>query len=199
MPKQKNKKPFSSKRYAVLFVITAVLAFAALMSGWVAADQFDAQIRELQNQNSGLQQNSRSLAAEAASYEDAINKLQVQIDGLHQAILDNQRQNDELQRQIDAAQVELNHQKQILGQNIKAMYLEGQISTLEMLASSKNLSEFIDKQTYRNTVQSKVRDTLDKITQIKLDLEGKQRQIQILISERSEERRVGKEGRSRWP
>ncbi|HCM52237.1 TPA: hypothetical protein DIS56_03880, partial [Candidatus Saccharibacteria bacterium] len=188
MPKQKNKKPFSSKRYAVLFVITAVLAFAALMSGWVAADQFDDQIRELQNQNSGLQQNSRSLAAEAASYEDAINKLQVQIDGLHQAILDNQRQNDELQRQIDAAQVELNHQKQILGQNIKAMYLEGQISTIEILASSNDLSEFVDKQTYRNSVQSKVRTTLDKITQIKLELEGKQRQIQILISEQESQK-----------
>lgn len=188
MLKQKNRKLASLKRYTSAFFITLVLAFAAVMSGWVTADQFDDQIRELQNQNSGLQQNSRSLAAEAASYQDAVDKLQVQIDGLHQAILDNQRQNDELQRQIDAAQVELDHQKHILGQNIKAMYLEGQISTLEILASSNNLSEFVDKQEYRNSVQSKVTSTLDKITQIKLELEGKQRQIQILIHEQENQK-----------
>jgi hypothetical protein len=42
------------------------------------------------------------------------------------------------------------------------MYLEGKTSTLEMLASSKDLSDFVDKQQSRNAVQSKVKDTMAK-------------------------------------
>jgi surface antigen len=63
------------------------------------------------------------------------------------------------------------------------MYLEGQISTLEILASSKDLSEFVDKQQYRNSVQTKVKTTVDKITDLKQQLEIKQREIQGLIKD----------------
>ncbi|OGL34429.1 hypothetical protein A3F65_00285 [Candidatus Saccharibacteria bacterium RIFCSPHIGHO2_12_FULL_47_16b] len=183
MQKQKIKKLLAYRKTASTAGIALLLAFGIILSGLVGADQFDDQIRELQNQNSGLQQRSGSLAAEAASYQDAINKLQIEINGIHQAILDNQRKNDELQRQIDATQAELTHQKYILGQNIKTMYLEGQISTLEILASSNDLSEFVDKQAYRNSVQRKVKTTLEKITQIKVELESQQRQVQIIINE----------------
>lgn len=179
-----KQKLIRLKKNISLVAITVVLSLGLLMSGLVAADQFEDQIRELQNQNSGLTSTSSSLAAQAASYQDAINKLDAEITGIRQSILEYQRQSNELQLQIDQHQAELVRQKQILGENIKTMYLEGEISTLEILASSNDLSEFVDKQAYRNSVQNKIKTTVDTITQLKVELEQKQREVQGIIHDK---------------
>lgn len=181
MLKQKIRKLVNAHK--LLTVLSAGIILAGSGFSLATADQYDEQIRALQQQNSAHQSTVNQLAAEAASYQDVIDKLSAQINNLRQAILDNQRQSQELQRQIEEQQAELTHQRQILGENIKTMYLEGEISTLEMLATSKDLSEFVDKQQYRNSVQSKIKATVEKITQLKLELEEKQRQIKVLIKE----------------
>jgi len=184
MLKQKHKIRRSYRLFALLFVMVTVLS----CGGLVLADQFDEQIRQLQQQNNENKAASNSLSAQASSYQDAISKLDGEINGLQQAIVATQQKSDEVKLQIDANQKELDHQKFVLGQNIKAMYLEGQISTLEILASSKNLSEFVDKEQYRMSVQNKVRDTVDKITKIKLELEYQQRTLQALLADLEKQR-----------
>src|SRR3989344_5771775 len=183
MLKQKSNTTVKIRQLLLTLVVGIVLSVGTFAGGFVFADQFDEQIRILQEQNSSNQQVANRLAAEAASYQDALDKLSAQINNLRQAILDNLRQSNQLQQQIDQQQAELVHQRQILGENIKTMYLEGQISTLEILAASRDLSEFVDKQQYRNSVQNKIVITVDKITALKLELEQKQRQIQVLIKE----------------
>ncbi|MBI1952482.1 CHAP domain-containing protein [Candidatus Saccharibacteria bacterium] len=183
MPKQKIKNSRIAKRYLNVLVVGVVIGASVFVGTVVQADQFDEQIRALQQENSAKRQISNQLAAQASSYQDAVDRLSTQINSIRQAILDYQHQSDLLQQQIEAQQAELVRQKQVLGQNIKAMYLEGQISTLEILASSKDLSEFVDKQQYRNSVQTKVKTTVEKITDLKLQLQVKQREIQGLIKD----------------
>lgn len=183
MLKQKFKNSDAVKHFLGAIVIGAVFCVSIFVGGYVRADQFDEQIKALQQDNAAKKQASNQLAAQASSYQDAVDRLSTQINSIRQAILDYQHQSDILQQQIEAQQAELVRQKQILGQNIKAMYLEGQISTLEILASSKDLSEFVDKQQYRNSVQSKIKTTVDKITELKLQLQAKQRDIQNLIKD----------------
>lgn len=171
--------------------LVAIASGAAILLGWgglVLASHLSDEISSLQEQNSENKAASNALAAEASSYQDAIDKLEAQINGLQQAIVANQQKSNELQIQIDANQKELDYQKYVLGQNVKAMYLEGQISTLEILASSKNLSEFVDKEQYRLSVQNKVRDTVDKITKLKLELEQQQRALESLIADQERQR-----------
>ena len=177
--KQKMKIRLTSKLVAFVVVLAAVLAGG----GFVLADQFDEQIRQLQSQNDANRAASNSLADQAGSYQEAINVLEGQINGLQQAIVTTQTKSDALQVEIDANQKELDHQKYVLGLNIKTMYIEGQISTLEILASSKNLSDFVDKEQYRISVQNKVKDTVDKITALKLELEQQQRTLQSLMAD----------------
>jgi surface antigen len=87
----------------------------------------------------------------------------------------------QLQKQISDAEAELARQKEVLGQSIKAMYVEGDISTIEMLASSKDLSDFVDKQQYRESVQNKIKTTLDKITALKAELKSQKESLDNLI------------------
>lgn len=183
MLKQKLKIRRLSGRLAIAAVSAVVLLSAGIYTGFVKADQFDQQIQDLQQQNASNKQASDALASQASSYQDAVDKLSSQINSIQQAIVATQKQSDELQRQIDADQIELDHQKQVLGINIKTMYLEGKISTLEILASSKDLSDFVDKEQYRNAVQSKVKASVDKITDLKLKLQQQQQQLQAYIKE----------------
>src|SRR3990167_9144507 len=91
-----------------------------------------------------------------------------------------------LQAQITEAQAELDRQRKTLGEIIKTLYLDGDISTLEMLASSKDLSDFIDRQQYRENVQEKVKSTLDKVTALKLELQTKRETVQATLDEQKD-------------
>jgi peptidoglycan hydrolase CwlO-like protein len=185
LQKQKMKKTTKisqAKSFIGVVSICVVLILATVINS-VRADQFDDQIRALQNQNNTNQAASNQLAAQANSYQDAINKLQAQISALQAAIVANQQKSDEIKQQIIKAQADLDQQKKVLGENIKAMYLEGKTSTLEMLASSRNLSDFVDKQQARNAVQSKVKDTMAKITVLQQQLKSQQDQLQQLIKD----------------
>jgi surface antigen/peptidoglycan hydrolase CwlO-like protein len=179
---KKSTKVVQTRSLIGIATICVVLVLATVISS-VRADQFDAQIRALQSQNNSNQAVSDQLAAQANSYADAINKLQVQINAIQAAIAANQQRSDELKQQIIQAQAELDQEKKVLGENIKAMYLEGKTSTLEMLASSRDLSDFVDKSQSRNAVQSKVKDTMAKITTLQQQLKKQQEQLQQLIKD----------------
>lgn len=184
MRKQKYRTKLTnfSTRFTTLAIALVVLSAGALFS-LVHADQFDQQIKELQQQNSQSQSAVNSLQEIASSYQDAINKLQAQIDALQAAIDANIAKQQDLQNQINAAQIELDREKKVLGEDIAIMYVEGQISTLEMLASSKDLSEFVDKRQYQATIRDKIKADLDRVTKLKLQLQEQKQQVEDLLKD----------------
>lgn len=168
-------------KLSTVLIITVVLGVGTLYTGFVRADQFDEQIQALRDQNSVNQQASNQWAAQASSYQDAVDRLEAQINALQQQIVANQQASDTLQVKIDQEQAELEHQQKILGEDIKTIYLEGEISTLEILASSNDLSEFVNRQADRTAVQNKIKTTVDDIKDLKLQLESQQRELQNRI------------------
>ncbi|MDQ3064955.1 MAG: peptidoglycan DD-metalloendopeptidase family protein [bacterium] len=151
------------------------------------------QIEDLKRQINNVQQDSHAkeeaqgvLGIEASSLNDAINKLQGQIDASRNRINQLQGEVTRLNKQISSSKIELAKQKKLLGENIKLMYLEGDISTLEMLATSNDLSDFFDKQQYRKSVQSKIITTFDKVTTLKLELDTKRKTVQATLEEQRE-------------
>jgi surface antigen len=177
-----NIKKLSTKT-SLLVASFMVMAGSFSTCSFVFADKFQDQINQLQAENAQKQNQVQDLQVEADSLQGVIAGLQAQIDGLQKQITDNQAKSDALKIKITEAEAELQRQRDVLGQNIKAMYLEGDISTLEMLASSNDLSKFVDKQQYRNSVQDKIKTTLDKITALKLQLNAQKEEIERLIKE----------------
>lgn len=151
----------------------------------VFADRFQEQINQLRSENNQKQAQLSDLIDKANSIQDIVNALQGQINDLQVQIVANQAKSTELKAKIAEAEAELAKQRNILGQNIKAMYLEGDITTLEMLASSNDLSDFVDKQQYRNAVKDKIKNTLDKITALKLELNAQKEEVERLIKEQT--------------
>lgn len=164
-----------------------LVAAVVLMTGFGAAQIVKAnlqeQINELSAENNEKRQEKLELEIEASDLSDKMYKLQSQIDALEAQIKANQRRSADLQNQITEAEAELEKEKNLLGENIKQMYLEDEISTLEMLATSNDLSDFVDKQQYRNAVKDKIKQTVDKITELKLKLKQQKEEVEVLIKE----------------
>lgn len=181
--KSPTKLLLQVRTFAIPVLLAVVMTAGSVTPPLARADQFDAQIQALQQQNATNQSSLIQLGSEAASLTDEVNKLQAQISALETQIQANQAKSDDLKKQIAAAEEELAKQKKVLGESIRAMYVEGQISTLEMLASSKDLSDFVDKQQYRNSVQDKIKTTLDKITALKVKLKDQQQEVEALLKD----------------
>ncbi len=175
-----------SRRVVVVLSLSLMLICAASIRGGsniARAESVQDQINALQAQNSQYRDTLSRLQNEATSYEDAIKKLQASIDALQIQITANTNEQDRLQKEITAAEQELDKQKRVLGENIKAMYMDGQVSTLEMLASSKDLTEFVDKEQYRSSVKDKIVTTLDKINALKHELMEKKQGVEALLKQ----------------
>ncbi|HSX30765.1 MAG TPA: CHAP domain-containing protein [Candidatus Saccharimonadales bacterium] len=190
MPKKSLKVLRTKFSIGLLTLSSAVLVGATFMPtiGRVLADQYDDQINALNSQNADTRSLVQGLQATAASYQDAINQLQQQIDGLQASINANLAQQASLQTQITEAQNEIDRQKAYLASDLKAMYVDGTPTTLEMLATSKDLSDFVDRQEYRTSVQNKLQDTLDKIAALQKQLQTEKAQVDQLLTEENDQK-----------
>ena len=88
-----------------------------------------------------------------------------------------------LQQDIVNDQNQIDHEKSVLADDVKTMYVDGTPSTLIVLATSKNLSDFVDKQEYRTSVQNKLQSTLTTIAQLQSQLQTQKATIDQLVSE----------------
>lgn len=164
--KKLHKASLTHRQMTVLAVGLLFMA-ATLTTQLAVADRFDEQIDRLKDRNSNREGRQDVLEDQAATLNERINNLRIDIESLEAQILRDQARSRQLRQRIAAAEAELERQKDLLGQNIKAMYLEGQISTIEMLATSKDLSEFVDKEQYRSSVKDKIRDTLETVQDLR--------------------------------
>lgn len=180
--KMKNLKVLLKQR---LFVVAAlaVICGGLVITPIARADQYDEQIKQLQAQNNQNQASVGELNIKADSYQGEINRLQSEIDTVRALIRENEAKRDDIQAKIKAAEEELEKQKVLLAHNIKAIYVEGDTSAVVMLASSKDLSEFLDKQQYRETIQAKIKDTLDRINTLKAQLKEQKTQVEKLLGD----------------
>lgn len=174
-------------RISTVIALSVLLLLGTTIPG-ASADEFDEQIRALQNQNAEARNNVNALQSQANSYQDAISRLQAQIDAILSLIATNQAEQEKLRVEIAQKQAEIDLQKQLLGDGIKAMYVDGQITTIEMLATSNNLSDFVDKEEYRNAVQQNIQDSLERIAKLQNDLKRKKAEVdQLIENQRAQE------------
>jgi surface antigen/peptidoglycan hydrolase CwlO-like protein len=164
--------------------VTVVMVLSGLgITASIAAhaDQYDDKINALSTQNASTQGLVNSLQAQAASYQDAISQLQGQIAGLQAALSVNETQQASLQQQITDAQNNIIQKKKLLGAEITSLYEDGQMTTIEELATSKNLSDYVDKQEYSTTVQNKIDALIQQIGAQEAQMQTQKSQLDIVI------------------
>jgi len=184
MTKQRLKTRLrNTLRGMAILTIASLLFLGTVVIPSTSADSLDEQIRALQRENNSRRDSLNALKAQAVSYEDEVEQLQAQINALQASIIENQAKQADLQAKIEESQRELDRQRQTLGADIKAMYIDGQITTIEMLATSKNLSDFVDKEAYRNAVQAKIQQVLVAINALQEQQKAQKLEVETLLAE----------------
>ena len=171
----------------VLLAATLTQGFGVFAASCSSTSDCQQQIDNLSSQANQAQSSLTNLETQAGSYEATMGALQTQIDALQSQINANQAQQAQLQQQIATNQQKLTDQKATLANDLKTMYVSGQITPFEMLATSNNLSEYIDQQEAYSALQDKIQSTVAQITALQKQLQDQKTQVdQLLQAENSQ-------------
>lgn len=156
---------------ALVFGLTPILRLAS----------YQSQINALNQQNSGDQNIVNGLQVQANSYQSEVNNLQSQITDIQNAIGANQAKQASIKADILSNQQKLAKQKSNLADDIQTMYVSGQLTPVEMLATSSSLSQYVDQQVAYNAVENKIQSTVDTINGLQKELKDQETQVEALL------------------
>jgi len=141
-----------------------------------------AQINNLNSQNAQNSSSVSSLQMQAQNYQQALAILQQQITGIQTQINANLATQASIQSQMTQNQNKLDQQKTVLASDVKSTYVNGSMTTLEQLASSKDLSDYVNAATYRNAISDSIQKTLDEINALQAKLKTQKSQVDQLLA-----------------
>lgn len=161
-----QKKKVSKK----IIIIAAVVMLTSglslnylLFNRQVKADIYEEQIRKLRESNEyyesqayNLRKKAETLESEVAFITEQKNQIQVAIDQISARI-------KELDAQIAKLEQAIEGNREALGEVITRIYMTGQISTIERLASSRAISDFIDEEVQNESLRMSLSSKLSEI------------------------------------
>jgi surface antigen len=154
------------------------------------ADKYDDQISALEKEISQYDANAKKLSAKAVTLESQLARLNNERDRLQAQIDKNQLKHDKLVAKIAQAEQDIQNNKKALGITLRDYYLEGKTSTLELLASSDNITEFVDKQAYRESMQKSLSTTVKKIESLKAQLVKDKEAVKAVLDDMNEQKKA---------
>jgi len=179
--KIKTTIPFDLKKTAAGTLMALLMAIYPAMSA--TADSFDDQINALQQQISGFQAQAGQLRAQADDLQAQLSALDVQKQAIEAQISANELKKQQLDEQIQQTSDHIAQQKDGLGKNLRSMYVDGSITPLEMVASSKSISDFIDKQEYRNKIRDAIQESLAQIKTLQAQLTKQRQDVEHVLAD----------------
>lgn len=147
----------------------------------------NSHIEELRGQQRTLQGTIDTLNAQIATVETQIRTTRASIAATQAEIAVKQRQ--------------LEQKKVVLHENVRLIYSQGNVSSMEMIASSRDFSEYFDKQYYNDRIKEHIQEAMDEIARLKTVLDKRQAELakqseqldaqeKSLASQRAEQQRV---------
>lgn len=171
-------------------VFMAVAAPTAFLGNPVAARDYDAEIRAVQNQIDQYNAEATRLAGEANSLQNEVARLNSEKAAIQAQIDLSQAELDKLKADIAANEKKIASNQDALGKIIADMYVDEDISPLEMLASSNNIADYVDKQAQRTSVRKTLSSTIADIKALKKKLEKQQAEVKSRLNDQTAQRNL---------
>jgi len=174
-------------------ILTGVLSTSASVFG--QAGSIDAEIKALNDKIQAQKKQMDNLASKQKAYQDAIDKTRQDQDSLNNqlSILENRAAKTQLdiestnvdidktnleikkiQLDIENVNSDIDTEKEHIGNLLRLVYKQDQVSTIEMLLLNDNLSEFLNQAKYLENTNDKIKEGLDSLTNKKDQLEKSQ-------------------------
>lgn len=171
-------------------VMSAVLAGAGIfqIADKVFARDYEAEIRAKQQEAANYNAQASQLGEMAATLEEELGRITAQVNAIQAQINDSQTKINRLNADIKANEVEIEKTRKVMGQILSDIYVDDRISPLEMLASSENISEFIDKQEQRDSLKSSLNIKIKEIKELQRKLEENKKSVEKALADQQAQR-----------
>lgn len=184
-----NRESFSKKiatKTLLVFMATLIaIGVPMTMVQKVSADQYDDRIAALQQQIDGYNGQAAQLAEQSRTLQSAVAVLQGQAAVIQAQIDISQAKHDKLVVQIADTEKQIKDSQDALGKTIANMYVDDKITPLEMLASSKSIGDYLDKQEYRSSVRTQLTSTITRIKDLKVQLDKQRADVEKTLGDQT--------------
>ena len=171
-------------------IVVGVSFLVATAPFSVSADRFDDQIKGIEGQITSFQQQAAELRAKAATLQNALDAILAEKNALQAQIDLNQAKFDKLSADIQANEEKLSRQKRMLNKTIIQIYTNSNTSPIVMLASTKNVNEYVTAQQVRGSVRDQMRTAMEQVKKIKAELTEQKTAVEQVLNDQNQQRQV---------
>ncbi len=185
--KKRSTTP-SHRNFATRFNLVALALLLSLsvpiaLVQQVAADRYDDQINSLRSQANQFQAQANQLRAQADTLQNRLNEITAQVQALQAQITANRLKFDQLQTGIKESEVKLSNAQNVLGEILANLYMDNGVTAVELLASSENIGDFVDRQEYRSSVRDQLGTLITEVKEVKAKLESDKKEVEKVLAE----------------
>lgn len=168
---------FAAKAITVACAVMMAVSIPIELSRTVQASNYDARIAEERAKQEKNLQEALQLSMKAETEEEELARTNRQIDGIRGQIGETQVELESLAAEIEKLEADIEVGKRALRVTILDIDASNQISTLEVVASSKNIGDIVNNWEQQNAVQSKLNDDIKKLSDLRREVELKQEEV----------------------
>lgn len=171
---------------SVLMAVSGVVQIAPT----VFARDYDAEINAKEREAAGYNNEADRLGAVAGTLQEALKQLNNQAAAIQKNIDKSQQKYDGLVAAIEQNKRDIQTNRDALGDILADMYVDDQISPLEMLASSENIGDFIDKQEQRSNMQQALNGKINDINKLQKKLNDNKKSVELVLRDQKTQRKT---------
>jgi len=165
-------------------VIVAVVSIASVYTAFpTSADEYDDRIRVLQADMARYQSEADRLNNEATTLATALAQITNEKNAIQAQVDLSQAKYDQLVIEITNTEKQIKDNQDGLGTTLADLYVDDDISPIEMLASSENISDFLNKQEYRNSIRDQLSETIKTVKDLKAKLTTQKTEVEKVLAE----------------
>lgn len=176
------------KRFSRLLIVPVIAVVGLLPVHYASADTYDEQINQLQGEVSSYQAEAGRLRAESNTLQNAVNSLNAQKMAIQAQIDLSQARYDRLKADIEVNERKLERQKKTINKTVAQIYANGSTTPIEMIASSKNVGEYVSAQSVRGSVQNQLKEAMDNVKKLKAELVKQRIEVEKILVDQTAQR-----------
>ncbi len=174
---------------ATVFAVAGVLSYSNYNNTNISAApcatsaQCSAKIRAAQADKERFQKEAQNLRAEADSLGKELAVINLEKQAIQAQVNYNQAKHDDLVRELEQIEKKIEDNRQALGDVIADIQVDEQITPLEMMFGSKNISEYLDLQESRHVARESIATKISEIKELKAKAEKDKAAVSAILED----------------
>lgn len=178
----------SVQRIAISLIVSTLLTMGPVLA--ISESELRSDINSINNQVAEGEEHLDGLQETTQTLEEALRKLKAEIAELQTQIEKTQEDVEATEEELAETEAELERQKEIMASSIRLLYKRGNISTVELIASSENFTDFVNQEEYVQRIKKQVHEASLEVEALKKQLEEQKEELDDLLATQTGQKKL---------